>query len=73
MGFIPSDEFDADAVAKQFVGASANNSSDISVQPKGWWTPDRISQAVTHLQKNANLSPLGAQGLVSRWAHVEAT
>lgn len=44
-----------------------------SIQPKGWWTPDRVNQAVTHLQDNAGLSPLGAQGLVSRWVNVEAT
>ncbi len=44
----------------------------IAVHSNGWWTPDRVDQAVTHLQRNANLSPIGAQGLVARWANVEA-
>ena len=37
-----------------------------------WWTPERIDQAVNHLTTHAKLSPVGAQGLVSRWANVEA-
>lgn len=40
--------------------------------PQGWWTPERVDQAVNHLQTNAKLSPLGAKGLVARWAGVEA-
>ncbi len=41
-------------------------------QSEGWWTPDRVNQAVNHLQQNARLSSMGAKGLVARWAGVEA-
>lgn len=43
-----------------------------SDESEGWWTPERVSHATDYLQKNAGLSPLGAHGLVSRWAGVEA-
>jgi hypothetical protein len=38
----------------------------------GWWTPQRQQHAVDRLMKEGKLSEMGARGLVSRWAHVEA-
>lgn len=38
----------------------------------GFWTPERVKQATEYLQQKAGLSPIGAHGLVSRWAGVEA-
>ena len=38
----------------------------------GWWTPERQKHAVEYLKNNAGLSDMGARGLVSRWANVEA-
>ncbi len=38
----------------------------------GWWTPERQQYAVDYLKNNAGLSDIGAQGLVTRWAAVEA-
>jgi hypothetical protein len=37
-----------------------------------WWTADRVQHAVERLKKEAHLSQAGAEGLVSRWASVEA-
>lgn len=37
-----------------------------------WWTPDRQGHAVDRLMKEGGLSQAGAEGLVSRWANVEA-
>lgn len=37
-----------------------------------WWTPERRQTAIDYLKKNAGLSDIGAQGLVARWAGVEA-
>ena len=37
-----------------------------------WWTKDRIAHAVDRLVNEAHLSRAGAEGLVSRWATVEA-
>ena len=37
-----------------------------------WWTKERIGHAVDRLVKEAHLSQAGAEGLVSRWATVEA-
>lgn len=37
-----------------------------------WWTPDRVHHAVDYLKQHAGLSEVGAEGLVARWAGVEA-
>lgn len=37
-----------------------------------WWTPERQAHAVGRLEAEAGLSEAGAEGLVSRWANVEA-
>ncbi len=39
----------------------------------GWWTNERKRYAAQYLINNASLSPMGAAGLVSRWANVEAS
>lgn len=39
---------------------------------KGWWTPDRLNFGVNYLMKNAGLSKVAAQGLISRFAGIEA-
>lgn len=39
----------------------------------GWWTSNRQAYAVSYLITNGGLTPLGAAGLVSRWANVEST
>ena len=41
-------------------------------RPGTWWTADRQAHAVDRLTKEAGLSQVGAEGLVSRWANVEA-
>jgi hypothetical protein len=38
----------------------------------GWWTQDRMKHAADRLVKEAGLSPMGAAGLVARWAAVES-
>jgi hypothetical protein len=38
----------------------------------GWWTDERMQHAADRLEKEAGLSPMGAAGLVARWAAVEA-
>lgn len=38
----------------------------------GWWTAERQAFAVDYLVDNAGLTPIGAAGLVSRWANVES-
>lgn len=37
-----------------------------------WWTPERMQHAAERLEKEAGLSPMGAAGLVARWAGVES-
>ncbi len=39
----------------------------------GWWTKDRMQHAADRLVKEGHLSPMGAAGLVARWAAVEAS
>jgi hypothetical protein len=39
----------------------------------GWWTDERMQHAAGRLEKEAGLSPMGAAGLVARWAAVEAS
>lgn len=39
----------------------------------GWWTADRQSYALNYLVSRGGLSPIGAAGLVSRWANVESS
>ena len=38
----------------------------------GWWTAEHVQHAVERLMKEGGLSHEGAEGLVSRWATVEA-
>lgn len=38
-----------------------------------WWTNERKQYAAQYLMRAAGLSALGAAGLVSRWANVEAS
>lgn len=38
-----------------------------------WWSDERKRYATQYLMRGASLSPLGAAGLVSRWANVEAS
>lgn len=38
-----------------------------------WWSTERKRYAAEYLMRGASLSALGAAGLVSRWANVEAT
>lgn len=67
---------DYESLAKQFgitlSPSPATPDDDTTQGNEGWWTPDRINQAVNHLQQNAGLSPMGAKGLVARWAGVES-
>lgn len=37
-----------------------------------WWTSDRIAHALNYLVSAGGLTPVGAAGLVARWAYVEA-
>jgi tail lysozyme len=38
-----------------------------------WWTSDRQAFAVNYLMHAGGLSPIGAAGLVSRWANIESS
>ncbi len=64
--------------AKRFLGlegsspAGSDGTRAGSATP-GWWTAERQRHAYNRLREEAGLSHEGAMGLVSRWAHVEAT